>query len=337
METFSYKLPTDISDKRFLITGGAGFIGSNLAAFLLGSGAREVRVLDNFSTGYRENLEAAVKHPAFKLIEGDITSIEDCNKACEGVDIVLHQAALGSVPRSIKDPIATNNANVDGFLNMLQASVNNQVKRFVYASSSSVYGNDQTMPKTEDKTGELLSPYAVTKKTNELYAAVFYRTYGLEVVGLRYFNVFGPKQNINGPYAAVIPIFINELLNGRSPNIFGDGTTTRDFTFIENVIQANLLAALTENKEAIGQVYNIAYGGTTALNELFDRIAETIGTDLRPSYQAERKGDIKDSFANISKAKSLLGYTPGIDIKTGLGITVNWYRQRFEGAQHTKA
>lgn len=337
MNTFSYKLPFDISDKRFLITGGAGFIGSNLAAFLLKNNVREVRVLDNFSTGYRENIDAFLKHPVFKLIEGDITRLEDCDKACADVDIVLHQAALGSVPRSIKDPIATNNVNVDGFLNMLQASVSNKVKRFVYASSSSVYGNDQTMPKVEDKTGELLSPYAVTKKTNELYAAVFYRTYGLEVIGLRYFNVFGPKQNINGPYAAVIPIFINELLNGRSPNIFGDGTTTRDFTFIENVIQANLLAALTQNKNALGQVYNIAYGGTTALSELFDRIAEIIGTGIRPSYQDERKGDIKDSFANISKAKRLLEYSPGIDIKTGLEITVNWYRDRFSSAQSTQA
>ncbi|MBS1635482.1 MAG: SDR family oxidoreductase [Bacteroidetes bacterium] len=326
---FSYKSPVDISKMTFLVTGGAGFIGSNLAEFLLVNNAREVRILDNFSTGYRENLAGFEKYKNFRLIEGDITNPEDCSLACDGADYVLHQAALGSVPRSIKDPVASNNVNVNGFLNMLQASVQHHVKRFVYASSSSVYGNDKTMPKTEMKTGELLSPYAVTKKANELYADVFAKTYGLEVIGLRYFNVFGPKQNINGPYAAVIPIFINELLSARSPSIFGDGTTTRDFTFVENVIQANLLAALTENKEAVNQIYNIAYGGTTSLNALFTKIAESVGSDIKPNYQPERKGDIKDSFADISKAKEKLGFKPTIEINKGLEITVSWYKAQL--------
>ncbi len=332
MDTFTYKPPFDLSDKRFLVTGGAGFIGSNLVTFLLSAGAKEVRVLDNFSTGYRENLQGFHHYSTYTLLEGDIVNYDNCYKACKDIDYVLHQAALGSVPRSIRDPVATNNANVVGFLNMLHASVNANVKRFVYASSSSVYGDDKTMPKTEEKTGSLLSPYAVTKKSNELYADVFYKTYGLEVVGLRYFNVFGPKQNINGPYAAVIPIFINELLHQRSPSIFGDGSTTRDFTFVENVIQANLLAALTPNQAAIGQVFNIAYGGTTSLNALFSKIAEELKTNIRPEYKSERKGDIKDSFADISKAKQLLGFAPTIDIDKGLALTTAWYLQKATGA-----
>jgi UDP-N-acetylglucosamine/UDP-N-acetylgalactosamine 4-epimerase len=330
METFSFTLSTDISSKSFLITGGAGFIGSNLAFFLLKNNAREVRVLDNFSTGYKENLEGYDKYKNFKLITGDTTNIADCMAATQNIDFVMHQAALGSVPRSIKNPLATNDANINGFLNMLHASVENGVKRFVYASSSSVYGDDQTMPKKEEKTGDLLSPYAVTKKVNELYANIFYKTYGLEVIGLRYFNVFGPKQNINGPYAAVVPIFINELLSGRSPRIFGDGTTTRDFTFIENVIQGNILAALVPAKDAVGQVYNIAFGGTTSLNELYGRIAAAVGTDVQPVYETERKGDIKDSFADINKAKKLLGYNPGFDITKGLEVTVDWYKNKFK-------
>jgi UDP-N-acetylglucosamine 4-epimerase len=326
---FTPHLRMQIQQKSFLVTGGAGFIGSNIVAFLLQNKAKEVRVLDNFSTGYKTNIEEFLSNTSFKLLTGDITRLDDCMNATKDVDVVLHQAALGSVPRSIKDPIATNNTNINGFLNMLHASVNNKVKRFVYASSSSVYGNDKTMPKTEAKTGELLSPYAVTKKANELYADVFYKTYGLEVIGLRYFNVFGPKQNINGPYAAVIPIFINELLNKRAPKIFGDGTTTRDFTFIANVVQANLLAALTENKEAINNVYNVAFGGTTSLNQLFKTIAELLNSTITPEYHSERKGDIKDSFAEISKVRNLLNYKPEVNITDGLQITVNWYKSRL--------
>lgn len=325
---FSQNLLTQIEKKSFLVTGGAGFIGSNLVEFLLKNKAKEVRVLDNFSTGYKSNLKEFFSYPEFKLINGDITFLEDCKNATRNIDYVLHQAALGSVPRSIADPIATNNTNVNGFLNMLHACVSNNIKRFVYASSSSVYGNDTTMPKKEEKTGELLSPYAVTKKANELYADVFYKTYGLEVIGLRYFNVFGPKQNINGPYAAVIPIFVNELLNNRAPKIFGDGSTTRDFTFVENVVQANVLAAMTENTRAINQVYNIAFGGTTSLKELFAIISKTLNSEILPEFHNERKGDIKDSFADISKAQNLLNYKPEIDIINGLQITVDWYKNQ---------
>lgn len=328
MHNYSFQLPHSISDKTFLVTGGAGFIGSNLVEFLLHSKAKEVRVLDNFSTGYEENLKEFSAQKNFTLIKGDITSYSDCEIACKGIDYVLHQAALGSVPRSIKDPLATNAVNINGFLNMLHASVTNKVKRFVYASSSSVYGDDANMPKKEENTGNLLSPYAVTKKANELYADVFYKIYALEVIGLRYFNVFGPKQNINGPYAAVIPIFINELLNKRAPSIFGDGTTTRDFTFIENVIQANLLAVLTKNKNALNKIFNIAYGGTTSLNTLFEKIASEMGTDIKPLYKEERKGDIKDSFADITKARELLGFHPKVNITEGLKLTVEWYKKQ---------
>jgi len=327
---YQFQIKEPISDKSFLVTGGAGFIGSNIVEFLLCQKAKRVVVLDDLSTGYRANIEAFAGHPGFEFIEGDIRNLPDCQKACKNMDYVLHHAALGSVPRSIKDPVATNAVNVDGFLNMLVASRDNHVKRFVFASSSSVYGNDRTMPKTELKTGEPLSPYAVSKKTNELYAEVFARTYGLEVIGLRYFNVFGPKQNIAGPYAAVIPLFITSLLEQQAPTIFGDGGTTRDFTFIENVIQANMLAALTENPSAINQIYNIAYGGTVSLNTLFAEISSKIGSGIKPIYKEERKGDIKDSFADISKAKDLLGFSPKIDLATGLGITINWYEH-----QHT--
>lgn len=323
---YSYKTNFDISKSNFLITGGAGFIGSNLVDFLLQNNAKKVRVLDNLSTGYKTNIEPFFSNPAFEFIEGDIVNVDDCELAVKDIDIILHQAALGSVPRSIKDPAATNAVNVSGFLNMLNAAKNNQVKRFVFASSSSVYGDDKTMPKVEEITGNLLSPYAVTKKSNELYADVFYKTYGLETIGLRYFNVFGPRQNVNGPYAAVIPIFITELLKSKSPTIFGDGTTTRDFTFIENVIQANLLAAFTNNPSAINQVFNIAYGGTTSLNTLFSSIAQKLHTDLKPIYQPERKGDIKDSFANIDKASKLLNYKPTVEISDGLELTVDWYK-----------
>jgi UDP-N-acetylglucosamine 4-epimerase len=226
--------------------------------------------------------------------------------------------------------MATNKVNVGGFVNMLFASHKNSVKRFIYASSSSVYGNDKTMPKKEETTGDLLSPYAVSKKANELYADVFNRTYGLEIIGLRYFNVFGPKQNINGPYAAVIPIFITSLLNNRPPTIFGNGETTRDFTFVENVIQANLLACLTQNNSALNQVYNIAYGGTTSLNELFRLIASELNTQMKPDYANERKGDIKDSFANIDKAKANLLFSPKVDLKEGISKTVSWYKENIK-------
>lgn len=327
---YKYTPALDLTNITFLVTGGAGFIGANLVEFLLHFNAKKVRVLDNLSTGYKSNLEEFFNNTAFEFIDGNITNPEDCLKVTKDIDIVLHQAALGSVPRSIENPIATNEVNAGGFVNMLFAAHKNNVKRFVYASSSSVYGDDKTMPKVEEKTGNLLSPYAVSKKTNELYADVFHRTYGLEIIGLRYFNVFGPKQNINGPYAAVIPIFISNLLNNKAPNIFGNGETTRDFTFIENVIQANITAALTRNKDAINKVYNIAYGGTTSLNELYKMIAEKLDSKITPVYAPERKGDIKDSFANISKAKELLGFAPTVDLKEGVSKTVDWYKANFK-------
>lgn len=322
----NFQTDLNFSETTILITGGAGFIGSNLAEYFVLNKTKHVRVLDNLSTGYLSNIEHLRAYPNFEFIEGDISNFETCMNATLGISVVLHQAALGSVPRSINDPIATNLANVTGFLNMLHACVQNKVNRFVYASSSSVYGDDKTMPKQEDVTGNLLSPYAVTKKANELYANVFYKTYGLQTIGLRYFNVFGPKQNIKGPYAAVIPIFITALIKGESPTIFGDGTTTRDFTFIENVIQANVLAASTLNTSAFGTICNVAYGGTTALNTLFELIAQELKSNVKVTYAPERKGDIKDSFANIDKAKKMLLFAPKIDIKEGLKRTVAYYK-----------
>ncbi|MDI1355070.1 MAG: SDR family oxidoreductase [bacterium] len=326
---FKYQLPEKIDHLSFLITGGAGFIGSNLIDFLLQNKAKRVRVLDNLSTGFEENIKEFISYSNFEFFNGDITIFDDCLNACEGIDIVFHEAALGSVPRSIVNPMATNNVNISGFVNMLFAANKHKVKRFVYASSSSVYGDDKNMPKQENLTGNLLSPYAVTKKANELYADIFARTYGMEVIGLRYFNVFGPKQNIVGPYAAVIPIFITQIIKKESPTIFGTGQTTRDFTFVEDIIQANILAGLTENEKALNQVYNVAYGSTTSLNNLFEYISERLGSKIKPIYSEERKGDIRDSFADINKAKSLLGYLPTTPITDGVKITVDWYIDNF--------
>jgi UDP-N-acetylglucosamine/UDP-N-acetylgalactosamine 4-epimerase len=320
---------TQIKTSNFLITGGAGFIGSNLVASLIDLGAKQVRVLDDLSTGSSKNLEKFKEIPSFSFMLGDIRNYDDCLNACSGIDVVLHQAALGSVPRSIDNPIATNAVNVDGFLNMLNAAREHKVKSFVYASSSSVYGDDQTMPKSEEKTGNLLSPYAVSKHTNEKYAQVFSRVYGMKTIGLRYFNVFGPNQNINGPYAAVIPLFIRAMQNGEQPVIFGNGETTRDFTFVENVVQANLRAAFAGDLGATSPVINIAFGGTTSLNELFRIIAEQIAFTRPPVYAPERKGDIKDSFADISLAKKLLGYKPGTGLQEGLIKTIDWFRENF--------
>lgn len=318
----------DLSKYRFLITGGAGFIGSNLTGYLVNNGAKHVRVLDDLSTGYQENLTEFAGRPNYEFVQGDIRNLEHCMNACMGIDIVLHQAALGSVPRSVNDPVASNAVNVDGFVNMLWAAKENEVSRFIYASSSSVYGDDETMPKVEHKTGNLLSPYAVTKYTNELYAAVFSRTYCLKTVGMRYFNVFGPKQNIAGPYAAVIPIFITKLLNNEAPGIYGDGKNTRDFTYIDNVIKANLCAAFSDLTEE-SVVMNIAYGATTSVNELYDRIAHILRRDIKAVHLPERKGDIRNSFANIDKAKKLIGYSSVVDLESGLKLTVDWYRKNL--------
>jgi len=318
-----------IKDKQFLVTGGAGFIGSNLVSYLLRGGAKKVKVLDNLSTGNRDNLKEHEANAAFYFILGDITDYTTCLEACKDVDGVFHNAALGSVSRSMQDPMATNQANVSGFVNVLFAAKNQGVKRVVYASSSSVYGDDQSIEKQEHITGNLLSPYAVSKKTDELYADVFSRSYDMEIIGLRYFNVYGPKQNPNGAYAAVIPIFISNLLKGTVPSIFGDGTTSRDFTFINNVVYANVLAFSTTNKQAVNQMYNVAYGASTSLNQLFELIKADLNSNLVPEYKPERKGDIKNSLANITKSRQLLGYEPLVDLETGLKLTIDWYKSNL--------
>lgn len=310
----------------FLITGGAGFIGSNLVEYLLAYNAGKVRVLDNLSNGFRKNIRAFLDNPAFEVMEGDIRDLDTCMQACAGIDIVLHQAALGSVPRSIKDPVTTNNVNIGGFVNMLLAAKDQQVKRFVYAASSSTYGDSKSLPKVEDKIGRPLSPYAVTKYANELYADVFGKTYGMEIIGLRYFNIFGPRQDPNGAYAAVIPLFIDAVLKGKPPRINGDGGQTRDFTFVENCVEANIRAALTANPEAVNQVYNIAVGDRTSLNDLFQILKEEAGSQVVPEYGPDRAGDIRDSLADISKARRLLGYNPQVTIRDGLKQTLDWFK-----------
>jgi UDP-N-acetylglucosamine/UDP-N-acetylgalactosamine 4-epimerase len=318
---------------RILITGGAGFIGANLAEKLLSDeNVQAVRVLDNLSTGSMANIEEFQSHSKFEFVEGDIRDYKTCLQACDNIDLISHQAALGSVPRSINDPLTTNEVNVTGTVNIFQAAKEKKIKRVVYAASSSTYGDHPGLPKVEDKIGKPLSPYAVTKYVNELYADVYARVYGLELVGLRYFNVFGPKQNPKGPYAAVIPIFIQSILNNEPPTMNGDGTHSRDFTFIANAVQANLLALFTENNNSLNQVYNIAYGEKTSLNELFEMIKEIAGSDLSPFYGPERSGDVKHSLADISKAKELLDYKPSVDIKSGLKTTFEWYRKRHHFA-----
>jgi len=313
---------------RILITGGAGFIGSNLAEHLLNHPDVEaVRVLDNLSTGSVKNIEAFETHPKFEFIQGDIRSYETSLQASEGMNLIYHQAALGSVPRSINDPLTTNEVNITGTLNIFTAAKEKGIQRVVYAASSSTYGDHPGLPKVEDKIGNPLSPYAVTKYVNELYAKVYASVYGLELIGLRYFNVFGPKQNPAGPYAAVIPLFINAVLNNEPPTINGDGEHSRDFTFVANAVQANEKALFTQDAEAINQVYNVAYGERTTLNQVFEMIKEIAGSDLAPKYGPERKGDVKHSLADISKAKSLLDYKPCFSVRDGLKIAFEWYRK----------
>ncbi|MES2567350.1 MAG: SDR family oxidoreductase [Bacteroidota bacterium] len=318
-----------VKNKQFLVTGGAGFIGSHLVSYLLQNGAKEVRVLDNLSTGFKENIKEFEANPAFKFILGNITDYNTCFEACHEIDGVFHNAALGSVSRSMTDPMATNQANVSGFVNVLFAAKNQEVKRVIYASSSSVYGDDKSIEKTEQVTGNLLSPYAVSKKTDELYADVFARSYNMEIIGLRYFNVYGPKQNPLGQYAAVIPIFVSTLLKDKTPSIFGDGTTSRDFTFIDNVVYANVLAFSVSGPQAVNQVYNVAYGSSTSLNQLFKLVKENLSSTVSPEYKAERKGDIKNSLANIDKAAKLLGYTPLVNLEQGMSITIDWYKKNI--------
>lgn len=313
-----------------LITGGAGFIGANLCEHFLGKGYR-VRVLDNFSTGYRHNIQSFLSHPRFTLNEGDICNLKDCERATAGVDYVLHQAALGSVPRSINDPVTTNEVNVSGFLNMLVATRDAKVKRFIYAASSSTYGDSEALPKVEETIGKPLSPYAITKYVNELYASIFSNTYGLECIGLRYFNVFGRRQDPNGAYAAVIPKFVMQLMAHESPAINGTGEYSRDFTYIDNVIQMNELAMLTDNATAINTVYNTAVGDRTSLNELAAYLKEFLAVydpeiaNIPISHGPARKGDIPHSLASVEKAKRLLGYLPSHTIKKGLEEAIAWY------------
>lgn len=311
----------DLGNFKFLVTGGAGFIGSNLVSYLLKYGAKEVRVLDNLSNGYYHNIKEFENHPNFNFIEGDIRDLETCKKAVQDIDYVSHQAALGSVPRSIDDPITTNAVNISGFVNMLEAQKENkQVKRLVYAASSSTYGDSKELPKVEDTIGKPLSPYAVTKYVNELYADVFAKTYGSEIIGLRYFNVFGPKQSPNGAYAAVIPLFMQALKENNQPTINGDGEQTRDFTFVENAVQANI-KALFASAEAKNNVYNVAYGERISLNQLWESLQEAGKTDLKANYGPPRQGDVRDSLADINKAKSLLNYQPRFSVQEGLKIT----------------
>ena len=316
--------------RKILITGGAGFIGSNLCDHFISKGFQVV-CLDNFSTGFRHNIEHLLSSPHFFLIEGDIRNLETCKKSCEGVDMVLHQAALGSVPRSIGDPITTNEVNVGGFLNMLVAARDSGVRRFIYAASSSTYGDSTALPKVEDVVGKPLSPYAVTKYVNELYADVFAKTYGMETIGLRYFNVFGRRQNPNGAYAAVIPKFVIQLMNHESPVINGTGDFSRDFTYIDNVVQMNEKAMLTENSEAVNQVYNTAVGDRTTLNSLVEYLKEFLSEfdgeikNIEVVHGPNRAGDIPHSLASVEKAKELLGYEPTHDIRTGLKEAVGWY------------
>jgi UDP-N-acetylglucosamine/UDP-N-acetylgalactosamine 4-epimerase len=317
---------SDITNKKFLVTGGAGFIGSNIVEYLLKHNAGKVVVLDNLSTGFEANLEPYFSLPNFKFIKGDICNPTDCKQACEGIDHVFHQAALGSVPRSIKDPIATHNVNATGFLNVLIAARDANVKRIVYASSSSVYGDSKTLPKVEDQIGKQLSPYAVSKMTNELYGEIFSKTYNMEIVGLRYFNIFGPRQNPKGEYAAAIPLFINALLNNEPPAINGDGEQTRDFTFVANAVQANIKAMLAENIKPEGMIFNIAVGERVSLNNLIEILKDLTGSKVQQTYRAERSGDIRDSLADITRAKTLLGYDPKYKIGDGLKLTLDWFK-----------
>lgn len=321
---------------KILVTGGAGFIGSNLCEELIRLGANVV-CLDNFSTGKMENMEQLLPHPNFKLITGDIRSIDDCRLAVEGCDYVLHEAALGSVPRSINDPITTNDVNVGGFLNMLVAARDAKVKRFIYAASSSTYGDSKALPKVEDQIGKPLSPYAITKYVNELYADVFAKTYQMECIGLRYFNVFGKRQDSNGAYAAVIPLWVKQIIQGEQPVINGNGEYSRDFTYVANVVEANLKSIKASSDQLktkegyINQVFNVAYGGNTTLNELFETLRNNLAkykpeiTDLQPNYGSYRDGDIPHSQASIEKAKKMINYNPLYSAEKGFELACDWY------------
>ncbi|UOO37479.1 SDR family oxidoreductase [Oscillospiraceae bacterium CM] len=308
----------------FLVTGGAGFIGSNLCEAILALGCRVV-CLDNLSTGKAENINFLRNHPLMTFLNGDIRTLDDCLEATQGIDFVLHQAAWGSVPRSVKEPLLYEEINIRGTLNMLEASRRNGVKRFVYASSSSVYGDEPNLPKTEGREGRLLSPYAVTKRVCEEYAGLYTRLYGLETIGLRYFNVFGKRQDPDGDYAAVIPRFIRQLLRGEQPIIYGDGGQSRDFTFVNNVVEANLKACLAPG-DAAGEVFNIAYGGRAYLIDVYKTLKTALSSGIEPQFMPERPGDIRHSAADISKAKRLLGYDPQFSFEDGIRLAIDWYK-----------
>lgn len=312
---------------RFLITGGAGFIGSNLCEALLKAGYF-VRCLDDFSTGKRENIKPFLNNDKFELIEGDIRDLETCMRACEGMDYVSHQAAWGSVPRSIKMPLLYEEINIKGTVNMMEAARQSGVKKFVYASSSSVYGDEPNLPKREDRIGKVLSPYALTKKTDEEYGRLYSELYGLQTIGFRYFNVFGRRQDPNGAYAAVIPRFVKQLLNDEAPTINGDGRQSRDFTYIENVIEANL-KGMASGAEVSGEVFNVAYGGREYLIDIYNKLCELLGKDIEPKYGPDRAGDIKHSNADISKARRMLGYDPDYDFAKGIELAVDWYKENL--------
>jgi len=312
---------------RILVTGGAGFIGSNIVESLLADqNVTHVRVLDNLATGSTDNIAEFLTSSKFEFVQADIRDFSACLHACDGIDLITHQAALGSVPRSIADPLTANEVNITGTLNVFTAAKEKKVSRIIYASSSSTYGDHLALPKVESEIGQPMSPYAVTKYANELYAGVFGRLYNIEFIGLRYFNVFGPKQNPKGPYAAVVPLFMQSLVKGQPPSINGDGNISRDFTYVANVVHANLLCLFTKNKNAVNQVYNIGYGQQTSLLELVQYLKKITGVNVEATYGPERTGDVKHSLADISKAKTLLGYDPAVSIEEGLRQTCEWYR-----------
>lgn len=311
----------------FLVTGAAGFIGSNLCEALLNKGCK-VKALDDLSTGKQENIDLFIDNPNYTFIKGDIKDLDVCLKACEGVDFVLHQAAWGSVPRSLEMPLFYNKNNIEGTLNMLEAARQNGVKKFVYASSSSVYGDEPNLPKTEGREGNLLSPYALTKRCDEEWAKLYTKFYGLDTYGMRYFNVFGRRQDPDGAYAAVIPKFLKQLMNGETPTINGDGKQSRDFTYIDNVIEANLKACLAPH-EAAGEAFNIAYGGREFLIDIYYGLTKALGVNIEPNFGPDRKGDIKHSNADISKAKKLLGYDPDYSFEDGIQLAIDWYKENL--------
>ena len=320
---------TELADKNFLITGGGGFIGGHIAEYLLKNGAAKVRVLDNLVNGFDTNLAILKQYSQFEFIEGDIRNPEICMQACKGIDYVSHQAALGSVPRSMKEPGYFSEVNISGFVNIVKAASDNKVKQLVYASSSSVYGDETTLPKQEDRIGNALSPYAITKRTNELYAHVFAHAYGMKIMGFRYFNIFGPRQDPDGPYAAVIPLFVKGILNRTPVYINGDGEQTRDFTFVENAVQVNVKGMLTENNEAFNKVYNVAVGEKFSVNYLYNACKEYLKSDWQPTYRESRAGDIRNSLADISLAKNLLGYAPTKKFEDGLLSTIEYFKNKY--------